>query len=177
MATAHLLSDEQQSITVEQYLKTSFEPDCDYVDGQIEERNLGELEHSRIQKWLIVFFASREKEWGIEAFQEARLQTGEHRFRVPDIMVLPAGRYSGIVRSAPLVCIEVLSPEDRLSRMRERARDYRQMGVQAVWLFDPYDRVAYRAEEDGFLKVKETILTLPGTSIAIPLAEAFSCLD
>ena len=34
-------------ISVEQYLATSYRPDCDYVDGRIEERNLGKLDHSR----------------------------------------------------------------------------------------------------------------------------------
>jgi hypothetical protein len=36
-------------ISVEQYLATSYEPDCDYVDGRIEERNLGEFDHSSVQ--------------------------------------------------------------------------------------------------------------------------------
>ena len=31
---------------MEEYLATSYRPDCDYVDGEIEERNLGEKEHS-----------------------------------------------------------------------------------------------------------------------------------
>src|SRR5579875_879313 len=29
-----------QRISVEEYLSTSYRPDCDYVDGEIEERNL-----------------------------------------------------------------------------------------------------------------------------------------
>jgi hypothetical protein len=33
-------------IAVEEYLATSYRPDCDYVDGAIEERNVGEFDHS-----------------------------------------------------------------------------------------------------------------------------------
>jgi hypothetical protein len=29
-------------LSVEQYLSTTFRPDCDYVEGQIRERNVGE---------------------------------------------------------------------------------------------------------------------------------------
>ena len=58
MATAHFLSE--RLVPVEEYLGTSYRPDCDYVDGRIEERNFGEYEHSKIQRassigfWAIV---------------------------------------------------------------------------------------------------------------------------
>ena len=32
-------------VSLEEYLRTHYEPDCDYVDGELEERNTGELEH------------------------------------------------------------------------------------------------------------------------------------
>ena len=28
-------------VSVEEYLHTSYRPDCDYVDGEVQERNLG----------------------------------------------------------------------------------------------------------------------------------------
>ena len=33
-------------ISLDEYLRTDYEPDCDYVDGELQERNLGEKEHS-----------------------------------------------------------------------------------------------------------------------------------
>ncbi len=36
-------------ISVAEYLSTSYRPDCDYVDGELLERNSGELEHARLQ--------------------------------------------------------------------------------------------------------------------------------
>jgi len=36
-------------VSVEEYLNTSYSPDCDYVDGEVLERNLGEREHSELQ--------------------------------------------------------------------------------------------------------------------------------
>jgi len=33
-------------VSVDEYLHTSYDPDCDYVDGAIVERNVGERDHS-----------------------------------------------------------------------------------------------------------------------------------
>ena len=35
-----------------EYLRTSYHPDCDYVDGEVQERNLGEFDHAAIQAFL-----------------------------------------------------------------------------------------------------------------------------
>lgn len=43
-------------ISVEEYLATSYQPDCDYVDGCIEERNLGEFDHSSPQTTVAAYF-------------------------------------------------------------------------------------------------------------------------
>ena len=36
-------------VSVEEYLNSDYQPDCDYVDGVLEERNLGEYNHGRLQ--------------------------------------------------------------------------------------------------------------------------------
>ena len=48
-------------ISVEEYLATSYRPDCDYVDGHVVERNLGEFDHSSLQTAVLFYFASRQK--------------------------------------------------------------------------------------------------------------------
>jgi Uma2 family endonuclease len=178
MATAHLIPAEERFVPVEEYLRTSYRPDCDYVDGRVEERNLGEFEHSRVQGFLSRILGNREQEWGIIVVPECRLQVGKTRFRVPDVMVLRRGqRVSRIVQEAPLVCIEVLSPEDTWGRMRARLNDYLAMGVEHVWCFDPEAREARRYTADGFEVVRETDLAVGGTAIRLNVAEVFSVLD
>src|SRR5713226_8293305 len=54
-------------VSVEEYLNTSYSPDCEYVEGRILERNLGEFDHSRLQINLGSYLRIREKEWGILA--------------------------------------------------------------------------------------------------------------
>src|SRR6202043_3939568 len=43
-------------ISVSEYLSAMYRPDCDYVDGEVQERNLGEYDHGKIQLFLGVLF-------------------------------------------------------------------------------------------------------------------------
>ena len=61
-------------ILVSEYLKSSYRPDCDYVDGRIEERNLGEHDHAALQAELIFWFGKHQQEWNIEVLPEQRVQ-------------------------------------------------------------------------------------------------------
>jgi Uma2 family endonuclease len=165
-------------MTEEQYLRTVFRPDCDFVDGRIEERNVGEFEHSRVQHMLDRIFGNHEKEWGVVTNPECRLQVAPRRYRIPDVMILRRGRkYTRVIREAPLLCIEVLSPEDTWARMRERLDDYLRMGVEHVWCFEPEAREVRRYAAEGFVRATEPELTIPGTAIRISVAEVFSALD
>jgi hypothetical protein len=46
------------TIPVSEYLVTTYRPDCDYVDGEVQERNLGEYDHARIQLSWERFFSA-----------------------------------------------------------------------------------------------------------------------
>ena len=166
------------TMSLERYLRSIFHPDCDFVDGRIEERNVGEYEHSIVQKMLMRLFGDREREWGVICVPECRLQVATTRCRVPDVMVLHGGKkYSGVIQDAPLLCIEVLSPEDTWARMRKRLDDYLRMGVVHVWCFEPEAREVRRYTAEGFVRVAEPELTIPGTAIRIRVTDVFSALD
>ena len=76
-------------LPVSDYLRTSYSPDCDYVDGELQERNLGELDHAEVQTALAHWFRSHDKEWSIRAFTELRMQISPTRFRVADVCLIP----------------------------------------------------------------------------------------
>jgi hypothetical protein len=61
-------------ISVAEYLRTAYSPDCDYVDGEVQERNVGEKDHNRTQRQLIRYFCAKEQEWKAFCFPEQRLQ-------------------------------------------------------------------------------------------------------
>ena len=71
-------------VPVDFYLRSSFEPDAEYVDGEIQERSAGELDHAAWQAAIQKWFWMREKEWGVRALAELRVQVTPTRYRVPD---------------------------------------------------------------------------------------------
>ncbi len=178
MSTASSIPSEASFVPVEEYLRTSYRPDCDYLDGLVQERNVGEYEHGKIQSKLDRLLGNSETDWGIDVIVECRLQVGPDRYRVSDVMVLRRGtKVSRIVREAPLLCIEVLSPEDTWAKMRARLNDYLAMGVEHVWCFDPEAREARRYIADGFELVRDPELPVPSTDIRVNVSEVFAVLD
>jgi Uma2 family endonuclease len=171
MATATLIS-------VEEYLATSYEPDREYVDGELVERNLGEYDHSNMQAALAASLWNRAREWNVRALVEQRVRVSAKKIRVPDVCLisrdLPIER---VITHPPLVCIEVLSPDDRLRYYRDKVDEYTGMGVPAIWLFDPVKRQAFVCTREGFLPPEGGVLAIPGSLIQIPLKDFFADLD
>ena len=165
-------------IPVTEYLTTSYRPDCEYIDGELQERNLGEKDHAIIQRELSLLFRMNRATWGVEVFQELRMQISSSRFRVPDIAVVKSDvRFERWLKEPPLLIVEVLSPEDTLRKTRERVEDYLGFGVQHVWIIDPARREAYRCTHTGFQQPEQAEIVVQGTPIRIALAELFAELD
>jgi Uma2 family endonuclease len=165
-------------VTVEEYLTTSYHPDCDYVDGRVEERNLGEKDHSILQMFLAGLFWMNRVNWGVEVYPELRTRVSGTRFRIPDVLVMRAGaHFERILDIPPLIAIEILSPEDRMSRVQERIEDYLKFGAEHIWIVDPERRVAWWADRSGLHPVLGGELTVEGTPIRVALGEVFAELD
>ena len=161
-------------ISVEEYLRTSYRPDCDYVDGEVLERNMGEKSHAKLQKAILLYLSAREKELGIWVIQEQRVQVSAKRFRIPDICVTLGEPNEEILRQPPFICIEILSPEDRWPRIQQRIDDYLGMGVPYVWVLDPAAKTAYSVTRSaGTNQVTDVLKTL-NPSVELPLSEIFT---
>lgn len=70
-------------IPVSEYLRTSYSPDCDYVDGEVQERNLGEQDHSDLQSQLIELLRTTANKQVIRANSEIRVQVGPNAVPCP----------------------------------------------------------------------------------------------
>jgi Uma2 family endonuclease len=161
-------------ISVEEYLATSYSPDCDYVDGEVLERNLGEWDHGTLQGALLFYLQSRRKQWGIRVVPELRVQVKKNRFRIPDLTVVIGDPGEQILTKPPFLCIEILSPEDRMSRVQERVEDYLNMGVAYVWVVDPKTHAAWTiTRSEGWREEKTGTLRTGNPAIEVPLAEVF----
>ena len=158
-------------VPLAEYLETSYRPDCDYLDGELLERNVGEWDHSRLQMLLSRYLSNREKQCGILVVPEQRVQVKARRFRVPDILLLTDPPSGPIIKEPPFLCIEILSPSDRMGEMQDRIDDYLDFGVRYVWLIDPRKRRAFLYTSEGVQEVKDGILCTSNPDIRVSLAE------
>src|SRR5580698_5691203 len=77
-------------ISVEEYLNTTYRPDVDFVDGEIEERNLGEFDHADLQSELNAVLRSHQKDWNVRVVVETRVRVSATRIHIPDVCILSA---------------------------------------------------------------------------------------
>jgi len=162
-------------MSVEEYRHASFDgPDCEYLDGEIVERNVGELPHGKIQGNLIRLFWQHYPRLGLLVVPEIRIQIHSTRFRVADIAVWRDENVgSPIPVVPPFLAIEILSPEDRMVRMAPKVQEYLSIGVEWVWVVDPEEKSAliYSRQNPGGSLAE--VLTTRNPEIQIPLARVF----
>lgn len=166
----------QLPISVSEYLRTSYRPDCDYIDGVVEERNVGEFDHAALQEALLDWFRKHKEEWGVRALPELRVQVAPNRFRVADICVISASApREQIIQTPPVAVIEILSPEDRVSRYMDRLEDYRRMGIPNLWVVDPSERRGFDFSSGSWVETRTFADT--STGIRLDLASLFASID
>lgn len=157
-------------VPIELYLRTAYEPDAEYVDGEIEERPMGEFSHSTWQMAITFWFALNADKWNLLVCPELRVQTGATRFRVPDVAVLDASLpREPIATHPPLAAFEVLSPEDTHKRLIRKLGDYEGMGIPAIWVIDPETSLFEQFENSQLVRRAE--FSLPPSGIRFPVAE------
>ena len=166
MATKSLMS-------VEEYLHTSFDGcDCEYVDGEIVERNMGELGHSTIQYELMRLLGLLAASLGLQIKPEIRIRIGSSRYRIPDIGVwLPGDIGKRIPTVPPFLAIEILSPEDRWPRMHTKIQEYLGYGVEWIWVIDPEERAAWCFNQGNPTGTRSETLRTEDPVIEIPLSQ------
>ena len=165
-------------LSMDEYLHSIYHPDCDFVDDHIEERNLGEFEHSGIQAALSAWFFMHRAAWNIRVASEYCTRVSKTRVRIPDVSIfLNDGLKEKVRVTPPLLCIEILSPDDRMPRVLKRLNDFLDMGVAHLWLIDPVEREAFVYARTGLTLVESPRLALPDSPIFIDLPDLFSALD
>jgi Uma2 family endonuclease len=157
-------------VSVEEYLHT-VSPDLEreYRDGELVERSLPDYLHGKTQLLLGAFFAALRKRLSIFPCTETRMKVRSGRYVIPDLAVFWPVEPQGIPETPPLVAIEILSLDDRLSEVREKLEEYKTWGVAHVWLVDPHSRRMYTCEaglvETQLLKISELGVEVTGADI------------
>ncbi len=157
-------------IPLDLYLRTAYEPDAEYIDGEVEERPKGEDSHSAWQAAIQRWFFRYENEWDIVVCPELRVQTSPTHFRVPDVTILDATfPRERVVTHPPAAVLEILSPEDTHQRLMRKLREYERMGIAAIWVIDP-DTGFFERFESGQL-VRRSEFNLPARGIEFSVSE------
>ena len=164
-------------VPVSEYLSTSYRPDCEYVDGVVLERNVGEHYHSVVQGEVSFRLHDLGVELGIRGYISLRLRVQPTRIRVPDVCAFADPQPKEPVPTRPpFLCAEVLSKDDRMSEMQDRISDYLAFGVRYVWLIDPLKRRAWIYTADASHEAKDGVLRTENPEIALSVADIFAAL-
>ena len=159
-------------ISLNEYLSNTYEPDCEYVDGVLEERNVGFRRHSRTQTLLARWLSNREQQHGHAVLVEQRVKASATRVRVPDICLLAPGNEDELTQMPPALWIEIVSSDDRWSRIQIRLTDCIDFGVPMIWIVDPYTKKAWTmTRATGVVPAADGILRDPELKLEVPLQE------
>ena len=157
-------------VSEEEYLRTVNEPDYEFEDGVLIDRNVGEIDHSWLQAALGAYFFRRRKLWDIEAYISLTHRIREGNYRVADVCVhrRPSSKEQ-IPTTPPLIWVEILSPKDRYLRVSDKTSQLLEFGVPNVWWIDAETLEAIIHTPQGMRGVEHGILRVEGTPIEVPL--------
>ena len=163
MATKAALSEEE-------YLRTSYSGvDREFRDGELLERSVPNFFHGELQGDFHDFFRAHRNTRKLYPSVEARIRLRPGRFVIPDVAVFwPNRPTSGLPEELPLIVIEILSPDDRMSDVVGKLQEYRQCGIPHVWLADP-ERRAFYVYRDGLNQV--SAVRIPEVDLELRFAE------
>ncbi|MGA8029768.1 MAG: Uma2 family endonuclease [Bryobacteraceae bacterium] len=158
-------------LPLQEYLETSYEPECEYVDGELIPKAMGAKDHARLQFHIGRLLYRYEQQGLCEVATELSVQVRGTVVLIPDVCLLrPGSGEHGVVREPALLCIEVLSPSDRFSYTVKKCGEYIAWGVPACWIFDPIEKKAWFYDAEGLHPVvRDGVLRVE--SIELPLTE------
>jgi Uma2 family endonuclease len=165
------------AVPVEEYLRTTYHPDMEYLEGQLVERHVGEYFHSWLQTLIVATLAPRAQEYRFRVFTEQRVKVSDRpRYRIPDICVKALPHQITPILLRPDLAIEVVSPDDEAAEMLAKIGDYLAAGIPHIWVVDPYQRTLVEADQSGIRQPEIQVLSTPLVG-EIDFASLFEQLD
>jgi Uma2 family endonuclease len=163
---------------IDRFVDAGEKPTCEYIDGVLIQKSTGAKRHSQVQANLTWLILNRYR-GRLNPLPELTTRLREGQFYVPDLAVEDltkpiTGRYPGPADPV-LLCVEVMSPPDRVGRLFGKCEEYHKWGVPYCWVIDPERKIAWEYFPDDIepRKVEETITA---GIIRLELAEVFERL-
>lgn len=164
-------------LSLEQFhqLYDGAKPAYEYWHGAAVQKSMPTLLHGIVQFILMTLL----KRDGWRTASEVRLKVVPEAEPVPDVIAVH-GKFKGSYpSSAPELCVEIMSPDDRLSKVIEKAKAYLSWGSQFVWIIDPEKRTAWTLSSESGpdpIWIAPTG-TLRAGDTAIDMHELFAAVD
>jgi Uma2 family endonuclease len=158
-------------VSVEDYLNASYDPDMEYVDGVLVETNVGDLPHSVAQRNITVAFAVKYPQ--TKTYPEVRSRTRATRFRLPDVAIDLRKREGRFLTEAPFIAVEILSEDDRMTRVIEKLKEYAEWGVLNIWVFDPRTRQMFVFTESTLREIAGDVIATEAPRFELTRDEIF----
>lgn len=151
------------------------------VDGQMVEEEVPNYIH----EILVILLGSILRAWissrgGFVAASDAKFAVGPKSGRKPDLTVYlpgtPLPPTSGVIREAPDIAIEILSPQPRDGRRDrvEKVAEYAAFGISYYWLVDPQLRSLEVLELASHGRYERVLKATSGTVERVPGCEGLS---
>lgn len=112
------------SISVDEYLSSSFKPACEYVDGMLRQKPMPTKLHALVQFLLVTLLRKQ----GFEALAEVSVRVSATKFLIPDVLADTQIEDPYPTRPVAL-CVEILSAEEGLSAAFAKCEEYH------AWVF------------------------------------------
>jgi len=157
-------------IPVEDYLRYSKKPICEYRDGVLCPKPLPTTFHGLLEFMLVAML----RKLGLQAAPEVTVRLSPTRYLVPDVIAAPVLQ-SPYPTEPVLLCCEILSPEDRLGAMLAKCEEYHAWGVPFCWVIDAAKRSGWEYHATGEPVRVNAMLSAGEHSVS--LDELFSALD
>ncbi len=156
-------------VSVEDYLRRTEKPYCEYVDGVLHPKQMGTKNHSRIQYLLQLLLSGQ----GVEALGEVHVRLSPTKYLIPDVIADPVIQ-SPYPTEPVLLCVEILSPDDRIGAMLEKCEQYHEWGVPYCWVIDPQKQTAWQYHKGGEPEHLDRTATLTAGQLNVRLEELFT---
>jgi Uma2 family endonuclease len=159
-------------VSVEEYLRRTEKPNAEYEDGVVYPKPLPSFSHADLEYVATDLLRKQ----GAHAFPELTVRVTPTKFLVPDVAAVR--RVEGDYLTEPAVlCIEILSPGQRLGEMLAKCEKYHAWGVPYCWVIDPEKKTAWEYHSGGEPVKMDPNGALRAGELGIALPELFSGLN
>jgi Uma2 family endonuclease len=156
-------------VSVEDYLRRTEKPYCEYVDGVLYPKAMPTTLHALVQAILIKLLGAQ----GVYALAEVHLRLSPTRYLVPDVIATHTLQHPYPTEPV-LLCVEILSPEDRVGAMLAKCEEYHAWGVPFCWVIDPEKQTAWQYHAGSEPEHISRLGTLTADQLRVSLTELFS---